>query len=451
MGLQELPSLTPAALGITLLSVIVLSALSSICAWVLLLRLPLPNSSKRNPGREIPFRQIATVAQVAAASLILGTFGTALQVAEKLSSQNLGFNPRSTWLVEADFTKLADQPLQLISYQRSVRQELQKGRNIERVAFAAGLPALGAPGSFTFTVEVPGYEPVALEELAAQYAFVDSGFFRTLSIPITEGTTFSESSNPETETADVVVSSEMAKKYWPSTSPIGAKLLLADNKEATVVGVSGDVRYSGPQSDVGPILFLPLDQPKTFMLTPRILPIATAFVKVIGGGESLFALANSTMRRLDDRVTPYEVRRVEEILADSYQRERSTALALGVLALCLAGIAILGLHNAILQFIEHSRRSIAVRLSLGARPARLAWSVFRKVAPLVLIGWFLALSVFGYALSRFNVLELDFLPKSIVSSILTLFLLLLGVALLSWSGVRRTYNKDRHLDVLRES
>jgi predicted permease len=91
------------------------------------------------------------------------------------------------------------------------------------------------------------------------FGTIGGGYFRVMGIPLLQGRTFEESDTAEAQRV-VIIDQFLARKYWPDTSPIGAKIrngVDSDSPVATVVGVVGSVKISdlAEQNPVGTIYF----------------------------------------------------------------------------------------------------------------------------------------------------------------------------------------------------
>ena len=71
---------------------------------------------------------------------------------------------------------------------------------------------------------------------------VTSDYFKLMHIPLLRGQPFTDAVTEKSE-AEVVVSAETARRFWPGEDPIGKRIRVVwDTHWRTVVGVVGDVR-----------------------------------------------------------------------------------------------------------------------------------------------------------------------------------------------------------------
>src|SRR5205814_5249230 len=89
------------------------------------------------------------------------------------------------------------------------------------------------------------------------------GFFRALGTPLLRGRFFSIEDGPDSPRV-AIVNDAMARRLWPGRDPIGKRFKLgprdSDGPWWTVVGVVGDMRRQGLESEPIPQMFEPLAQ-----------------------------------------------------------------------------------------------------------------------------------------------------------------------------------------------
>src|SRR5262249_57502582 len=96
----------------------------------------------------------------------------------------------------------------------------------------------------------------------ADIRIIDANYFRTLSIPLRAGRAFAER-----DTADaprvMIINEEMARRHWPGVNPIGQRVTMKDwgpPLTGEIIGVVGDVKASGLQSEIRPMIYWPYTQ-----------------------------------------------------------------------------------------------------------------------------------------------------------------------------------------------
>ena len=89
---------------------------------------------------------------------------------------------------------------------------------------------------------------------------MDSSYFSTLGIPILAGRAFAASDMAKSLEI-VIVNQTMAAKYWPKQDPVGKTVRIENgNRQATVVGVVADTKYSDIDEAPQPFMYYSLTQ-----------------------------------------------------------------------------------------------------------------------------------------------------------------------------------------------
>ena len=107
-------------------------------------------------------------------------------------------------------------------------------------------------------------------------------------------------------------------------------------------------------------------------LSILMLPIV---VRTTGDPASAMPAARAAMRALDANLPIYEIRTMEERIAESFAQTRATMLLLLVTAALAAALAAVAIYGAIWYSVVQRTQEIGIRVALGASRA----SVFRGV------------------------------------------------------------------------
>src|SRR5262249_54809295 len=214
--------------------------------------------------REARGRAVLTSAQFALALLLLVGAGLLAQSYRRLLGARIGVGPHGLFATSGSppRPKNVDPQVALAVYERIV-DRLKSEPGVEDAAVVNFMPS-GRAGIPT-RIEVPGRTP-ASEDLAT-YITVSEGFLRTLRIPLVRGRWYT-AAEMRAPGDGVVISEAVAKRYWPGQEAIGKPLTIYRSSQvrsdfgravpSVVIGVVGDVRQFGPESDPNPSVYVPL-------------------------------------------------------------------------------------------------------------------------------------------------------------------------------------------------
>ena len=229
---------------------------------------------------------------------------------------------------------------------------------------------------------------------------VTPDYFATLGIPIVAGRSFTAADRDSTPRV-VVVSTAMARRFWPGVDPIGRRVRFGDatGSEATVVGVVGTARFRNLTTDLTaatsePDIFLPFAQLSD--------PDLSLVVRTSASVPTLISTIQREVSAIDPGLPLFDVEPMSDLVARQTATSRfgSTVLAsFSVIALVLASI---GVYGVLAFVIGLSRREIAIRLALGATQSRVLRLIVRQGMTLVAVGVALGLVGAYYATSALS-------------------------------------------------
>lgn len=213
-------------------------------------------------------RSILIVAQVAISFMLLIGAGLMVRSLWKLQGVDPGFHTERvlTMRLDLNFTKYTG-PEDYRSFQQRLLERVEKQPGVLTAALAGTFPLNeGLPSLGRFQIEGrPPANPTLLPQ--ADFQFVSTGYFRALGIPLLRGRFFTRQDRPGAEEV-LLINHRMARHYWGDEDPVGKRLTTHQGRTwNTIVGVVGDVRQYGLDSEPSDQIYAALLQTPTLSST----------------------------------------------------------------------------------------------------------------------------------------------------------------------------------------
>jgi predicted permease len=340
-------------------------------------------------------RRLLVTAELALAVVLLIGAGLLVRSFARVLDVPPGFNPANVLTLELTLTgrRYPDPPTLIETYRR-----LWEGlRAMPGVTVVGGVTSLPLSQMFAWgPITVEGRMPRAGEEfINADMRMVGGEYFRAMEIPLLEGRLFDERdtlANPRV----TIVDARMADDLWPGEDPIGKRIrtggLSATTPWITVIGVAARVKQYTLDADSRIAMYLPETQyPRRAM---------NVVVKSEMSPEALTANVRSVVRTLDPDLPLYNVRTMDERVADSLAQRRFAMQLLTLFAIVALGLAAIGIYGVMAYLVSQGTRELGIRLALGATPAAIVWLVGRHTVLIAAIGVASGAAV-AFGLTRF--------------------------------------------------
>ncbi len=327
--------------------------------------------------------------QVALCVVLLVGSGLFLRSLRSALGADLGFRAEGLGLV-ANFNLgfLGYGPVETLEFAQELRARALQDSRVSSAAVATRVPLRAGPYVRT-SAEVDGYQPGPDEEIRIDLVFTSPAFLETLGAPLIAGRDFGETDRVGSAPV-AIVSRSMANLYWPGGEAVGGTFRVRPDGliprpsgpvTVEVVGIAGDLQWYAIDDEPTSYVFIPHAQ------FPELWNgFYTLAIRTNGDPARLLPDLLAEAQSLESDFLPQGLTTMDDLLGGVLMPQRlGTALlaGFGVLALLLAAIGIAGVVS---YTVREQRRSIGVRLALGARANQVVGMVVRRMTGPVALG-----------------------------------------------------------------
>jgi putative ABC transport system permease protein len=342
-------------------------------------------------------RSILLAAEVALAVVLLVGAGLFVSSFVRLIRIDLGFDvshilsadvspPRGA--TDADFARLSTSVSAAVDAVRRVP-------GVQWAALVSGTPPL-VPGDDRSVITVPGKPTFSNAEDFADEKLITADYFRVLRVPMTRGRSFTDQDSVPGAPPVILLNDVAAARYFPGADPVGATMQVDSATQAwTVVGVVGPVRLQGPEGDLRPEIYMPIDWRQHLNGNPILALVMRTTTDASTAGPAVRAAIRSAAPD-----SPAPIQTYDELFGTLVAQRKFNMIVLalfGTLAVAIAGV---GIYGVMTYLVEQRTQEIGVRMALGAEPSRVIGMVLTGASRLMAVGIAMGLTA-GWLLARF--------------------------------------------------
>jgi putative ABC transport system permease protein len=344
--------------------------------------------------------------------LLIGT-GLMVKSANQLWRIDPGFDPRHL------LTMTISLPNNKFEWRHNVVFSRQVIRSIEAMPGVRGAVVIqGVPmrvGSFYSSFSIEGRPDTPVGRPSARIRVVSPGYFRVMKIPILSGRDYDEHDEVGEvgSLPSVIVNRTLAERFWPGQDAVGKRVLMSwKMAPSVIIGVVGDVRYTGLDAEAGNELYLPEG------LYPQ--SAITLLVRTDRDPLPLYPHMYRRIVDIDKDAFVFDVKPMTQLITESLAPRRFSTILLSTLAVVALILSLAGIYAVIAHSVAQRTFEIGIRIAMGASPARvtglmLRYGLFPAICGMA-VGWSGALAISRFLSAMlFGVGPLDLPTWTVVS------------------------------------
>ena len=385
-------------------------------------------------------------AQVALAMLLLTTSALLLASLHGMHGISLGFAPDHLLYEEIELTSgHADSAHPYSLFYQPLIEQLRALPGVKDAALDSRGPLSGTGNNSEITIAGEPPTPPGVNTLADS-RFVSPSYYTTMGLHLLRGRLLQDSLDSHAAHMNVVVNQKFVSRFFKADEdPIGRKVMGWMPDGMTIVGVVSNARQS---------LFEPV-MPEFNMLPSAIpdyealaLSDAEIVLRTTMPPAQLRESLRHAMAGVDPAVPFRPAMTMDDVMNEVLTLQRLENWLFGSFAALSLLLALIGLYGLVSQEVEQSRRSIGIRMALGAARSRVLRDTLLRVMAIGGIG--IALGC-GLSYASHQVLA-SILPGAIAHPLLLGAVLACVMELLAlwaaWAPARRAASIDP-VEVLR--
>lgn len=331
-------------------------------------------------GTSHRLRSAMVIGEIALAVVLLVGAGLMMKSLLRLLQTDVGFNTENLLTMRIALPPVKyTEASQVIDFYNQLQDRV---RTLPGVTGAGQVDILPLSGGNTTRFNVDGDPiPPPGKETEANIRVINETYFQTIGVPLLAGRMFNDRDQDGAPQV-VIIGKTIADRLFAGRDPVGKRLryLSQQVEPVTIVGVVGDVKITGLDEEIRPVLYYPFRQAGDYS--------SSLVVRTNTDAASLSNTVRSEVRNLDPDAAIINVNTMETLISQTQASfiRRFPALVISIFAGVALLLASIGIYGVVSYSVSQQIHYIGIRMALGAGPRDILKMVLKQGLVLALAG-----------------------------------------------------------------
>ncbi len=313
---------------------------------------------------------ILVAAEVAMTLMLLIATGLLVRSANRLWRIDPGFDTRNLLTMTISLPNNKFEWRHNVVFSRQAIRSMEAMPEVRGAAVIQGVPM--REGSFYGSFSIEGKPDTPVDRPSARLRVVSPEYFRLMKIPILSGRGYDEHDEVGQvgSLPSVIVNRTLAGRSWPGQDAVGKRVLMSwKTTPSVIIGVVGDVRYTGLDGEPGNEVYLPEG------LFPQ--SAITLLVRTDRDPLPLYPAMRGRIVDIDKDAFVFDVKPMTQLIAESLAPRRFSTILLFTFAVVALILSLAGIYAVIAHSVAQRTFEIGIRIAMGASPAQVTGLMLR--------------------------------------------------------------------------
>jgi predicted permease len=329
-------------------------------------------------GRRVTVRDALLAVQITICAVLVTSSMVAMRGLLRSLNGSLGFETRSTMLVETNLAMAGYRGDGIPTMQKRMLAAMQAIPGVERVGLVNNYPPLAYTAAFrtdVFKEEATDLRPSGAAMRPYHY-YVSPQYFQAAGTRLLAGRDLDWHDDKNAPSV-AVVNQQFASHLYGGAAALGKYFKLADGTRVQVVGIVEDGKYLSLTEDREPAIFLPFVK----------LPVSQSWMVIRSARDpqQLVAAIGTKLRELDPGL-PIGTQTWNSLLTVVLFPARVATMSLGVLGIIGAMLSITGIFGMAAYSVSKRLKELGIRMALGAQRKEVLRAALARAFELLMCG-----------------------------------------------------------------